>query len=105
MVSVSIITERDSVGEAGAGDLTVDVVEAVEDRRVLPGNLDERSRCETSELARRVRNWLGGVSNSQAAASVVTSSCQLMGTSSVNRLKIVNRLESVPPLPTSLRSW
>ena len=33
-----------------------------------------------------------------------SSSCQLIFTFSVNRLRIVNKLESVPPVPTSFRS-
>ena len=77
-----------------------------------------RSRLiwETSESDLRGRTRRGGriegggakldvdITDRLSSSRSGSSSCQLILTFSVNRLKIVNKLESVPPVPTSFKS-
>jgi len=93
-----------------SGMMTVDPMEDAGDR-LLPLDPD-------LGIAKEDGRWLfilegivilsgGGASYavSPLPASDSDECCQLILTSSVKRLRIVNKLDTVPPLPTSLSSW
>ena len=94
----------------------VDPDDDTEPPRVLErGELKLRLNCDTSESDLRDRTRIGArregggaklevVTTDSPSSMSGSSSCQLIFTFSVKRLRIVNKLESVPPVPTSLRS-
>ena len=84
-----------------------DILRRERDRPGVPvsfGGTTSKSILEMSELERCSRGRVGGDELSGPARDS-PSSCQLMRISSVNKLRIVNKLDRVPPLPTSFSSW
>ena len=102
---VSPETERPRREVVGLAACTVEPEDDTDAARFRWPCMEDRSNCETSESERRVRVRKGlGEAEDLPRHSDISSgmlpSCQLILTFSVKRLRMVNKLETVPPEPT-----
>lgn len=81
---------------------TVDVVEETEERR-RRGIDCSKFKCDTS-VSGRENEELREEGKDAESEREYASFCQLICTSSVKRPRMVNKLDNVPPLPTSFSS-